>query len=159
MKSYTDELNEGLLTTVMSWMKAYSLHWWADCWFSHHIVELMKTYSPYWWADEVLHWWVEWRLTNYSDELNEGLFTTLMSWTRLTHPVDELNNGLLTTLMSWIKASPKATSTLWVMFSTGRMSLLYPRNRSLTSRSSSSLPLTAVRREAIKRRLQYFKKE
>lgn len=30
----------------------------------------------------------------------------------------------LTTLISWMKASPKATSTFWVMFSTGLISLL-----------------------------------
>ncbi len=30
----------------------------------------------------------------------------------------------LTTLMSWMKANPKATSTFWVMFCTGLMSLL-----------------------------------
>jgi hypothetical protein len=36
----------------------------------------------------------------------------------------EGTKGRLTTLMSWMKASPKATSTFCVMFSTGRMSLL-----------------------------------
>lgn len=40
--------------------------------------------------------------------------------------------------MSWTKASPNLTCTFSVMFWTGRMSLLYPRKRSRTSRSSSS---------------------
>lgn len=44
----------------------------------------------------------------------------------------------LTTFMSWTKARPNLTSTFCVMFCTGRISLLYPRNRSLTRRSSSS---------------------
>ena len=39
--------------------------------------------------------------------------------------------------MSWMKARPNATSTFCVMFCTGRMSLLYPRKRSRTKRSSS----------------------
>ena len=46
-------------------------------------------------------------------------------------------NIALTTLMSWMKANPKETSTFSVIFSTGRMSLLYPRKRSRTKRSSS----------------------
>lgn len=40
--------------------------------------------------------------------------------------------------MSCTNARPKRTSTFCVMFWTGRMSLLYPRKRSRTNRSSSS---------------------
>ena len=37
---------------------------------------------------------------------------------------EEDEEEILTTLISWMKASPKATSTFWVMFSTGLISLL-----------------------------------
>lgn len=57
------------------------------------------------------------------------------------------NNASLTTLISWTNASPNLTSTFWVMFCTGRMSLLYPLNRSRTSLSSSSEQLTGKSHE------------
>lgn len=53
---------------------------------------------------------------------------------------------VLTTLMSWTNASPNLTSTFSVMFCTGRISLLYPLKRSLTSRSSSSEHLPGARK-------------
>lgn len=40
--------------------------------------------------------------------------------------------------MSCTKARPNLTCTFSVMFRTGRINLLYPRNRSRTNRSSSS---------------------
>lgn len=46
--------------------------------------------------------------------------------------------------MSCTKARPNRTSTFCVMFCTGRMSLLYPLNKSLTNLSSSSLPVTEI---------------
>ena len=59
----------------------------------------------------------------------------------------------LTTFMSWTKARPNLTSTFCVMFCTGRISLLYPRNRSLTRRSSSS-----EHRPAEKKRIFFYSK-
>lgn len=44
----------------------------------------------------------------------------------------------LTTLISCTKARPNLTCTFSVIFCTGRMSLLYPLNRSRTNLSSSS---------------------
>lgn len=55
----------------------------------------------------------------------------------------------LTTFMSWTKARPNLTSTFCVMFCTGRISLLYPRNRSLTRRSSSSEHRPAKKKKKI----------
>lgn len=46
--------------------------------------------------------------------------------------------GNLTTLISCTKARPNLTCTFSVIFCTGRMSLLYPLNKSRTSLSSSS---------------------
>lgn len=50
----------------------------------------------------------------------------------------KVGRRVLTTLISCTKARPNLTCTFSVMFCTGRMSLLYPRNRSRTSLSSSS---------------------
>lgn len=51
---------------------------------------------------------------------------------------NEREQGSLTTLISCTKARPNLTCTFSVIFCTGRMSLLYPLNRSRTNLSSSS---------------------